>query len=223
MIRIFAGYDRREAGGFHVFVESLILNASEPVSITPLHGFQGDGSNSFTYSRFLVPYLCDFKGTAIFLDGADMLMRTDIAELARLTNCQFAVQVVKHDYHTKHPVKYIGTEMQAPNPDYPRKQWSSVTIWNCEHPKNQWLTPERVRSFSGAFLHRFAWLMDSEIGELPASMNVLIGEQEHPDPKIVHYTLGIPAIPQYEAMPYSEEWRTLRAQAAAIPTLLETV
>jgi hypothetical protein len=36
MIRIFAGYDPREAIGYHVFCQSLIERTSEPVAITPL-------------------------------------------------------------------------------------------------------------------------------------------------------------------------------------------
>lgn len=35
MIRIFAGYDPREAIGYHVFTQSLIERTSEAVAITP--------------------------------------------------------------------------------------------------------------------------------------------------------------------------------------------
>src|SRR6516164_5487729 len=128
--RIFVGYDPREAVGFHVFMESLLRTIHQPVSITPLWGSQRDGTNRFIYARFLVPYLCDFMGTALFLDGTDMLMRRDILDLISLTDWSKAVQVVKHDYHTRHHWKYIGTTMEAPNADYPCKNWSSLMIWN---------------------------------------------------------------------------------------------
>lgn len=208
MIRVFAGYDPREAHGFHVFLESLIRHSSQPVSITPLHGYQRDGTNAFTYERFLVPYLCGYQGTAIFLDGSDMLVRTDIAELERLADTSYAVQVVKHEYQTRHPRKYLGTVMEADNKDYPRKNWSSVVLWNCAHSKHQWIRPESIRVQPGSALHQFQWLKDDEIGALPPEWNTLIGErQTHDVPKIVHFTLGIPAFSQYRTVPYGDEWR----------------
>jgi hypothetical protein len=81
MIRIFAGYDPREAVGYHVFCQSLIERTSEPVAITPLYGTQRDGTNAFTYQRFLVPYFTKFTGRAIFLDASDMLMLANIDDL----------------------------------------------------------------------------------------------------------------------------------------------
>src|SRR5437773_6505322 len=204
MIRLFCGYDPREAVGFHVFLESLIRTSSQPLSITPLCGEQKDGSNRFTYSRFLVPHLCDFRGSAIYLDGSDMLMRADIAELAGLADSRYAVQVVQHHYKTSHARKYMGTVMEAPNEDYPFKNWSSLIIWNCAHPKNAWLSPESVHSRTGTVLHRFSWLEPPDIGALPADWNYLVGEPQYA--KIAHFTLGIPAIPHYRDSVYAQEW-----------------
>jgi len=207
LIKVFAGYDPREAIGFHVFVQSLLDHASVPVEVVPLFGNQRDGTNAFIYERFMVPHRCGFKGTAIFLDGADMLMRADIAELAALADPLKAVQVVKHDYKTRHPRKYIGTGLEADNRSYPRKNWSSAIIWNCAHYANRFLTPENVAEATGADLHRFAHLPDSLIGDLPAEWNCLIGEQDQPDPKIAHFTLGIPAMHHYQDCQFASEWR----------------
>lgn len=215
-VRLFAGYDSRESAGFHAFTESIVRTASVPVSITALHGKSRDGTNAFTYARFLVPYLCDFKGTAIFLDGSDMLMRGDIAELAAMADSKYAVQAVKHDYQTKHPRKYVGTVMESDNQDYPRKNWSSVVIWNCEHLAHAWMEPPVLAEMTGAFLHRFGWLNDSEIGGLPAEWNRLIGE-ESGDAKIAHFTLGIPAIPHYADCEYGEEWFKMCQLSNGIP------
>ena len=222
MIRVFCGYDSREAFGFHVFTESLIRHASEPVSIIPLTGEQRDATNRFGHARFLVPYLCDFKGTAIFLDASDMLMRADIAELAKLADPQYAVQVVQHAYQTLHPRKYLGTEMEAPNADYPRKNWSSVVIWNCEHWNNAWLEPHVVQEMTGGFLHRFSWLRDEHIGTLPAEWNALIGEQHVLEPKVAHFTLGIPAIDHYKDWDYAQEWQQAASQAMTVPAAKDT-
>ena len=208
MIRLFCGYDEREAAGFHAFVQSVIETASEPVSIIPLTGQQRDGTNAFTYVRFLVPYLCDFEGYAIFADGADMLMRDDIAKLWRLRVVTMPVQVVKHDYQTKHKRKYVGTEMEASNNDYPRKNWSSVIVYDCGHEANRVLTPEYVAKHDGAHLHRFGWLTDEQIGELPKDWNWLADEYgENQNAKLIHWTAGIPGFYQYRHAPHSDEWR----------------
>ncbi len=216
MIKIFAGYDPREAQGFHVFMESAIRHTKGSFAIIPLCGAQKDGTNTFTYARFLVPSLCNFKGTAIFLDASDMLVRADLAELAALADPHYAVQVVQHEYRTQNPVKYIGTEMEVTNKDYPRKNWSSVVIWNCEHPKNAWLDAEVIQEISGSFLHRFSWLNDSEIGALPPEWNRLIGEQTG-DAKLAHFTLGIPALSYYRDCEYTEEWHDAADRATAVP------
>ena len=206
MIRIFAGYDPRESVGYHVFCQSVIEHTTEPVAITPFYGKQRDGTNAFIYQRFLVPYFTEFKGRAIFMDASDMLMLTNIAELHKLFDPTKAVQVVKHEYKTKHKKKYIGTKMEAKNEDYPRKNWSSMILWNCEHPANRCLTPDYVDDHAGSELHRFNWLPDKLIGDLPKEWNVLVGEQDNPNAKIAHYTLGIPEFTHYKYCDYAQQW-----------------
>lgn len=210
MIRLAVGYDYREAVVYHTFCQSLIETSTEPLAIVPLasntlgeHAVaKGDGSNAFTYSRFLTPYLFDFSGWAIFADG-DMVSRTDIAQLWALRDETRAVLCVKHDYKTKATTKYLGNK----NEDYPRKNWSSVILWNCGHPRNRRLTPEFVSQQSGAFLHRFSWLEDELIGELPKSWNWLtteypVNEAAH----LLHYTLGAPCFDEYKAADMAEHW-----------------
>lgn len=206
MLKVFCGYDPRQAIGFHVFCQSLIEQSSVNVQIIPLHGLQRDGTQSFTYSRFLVPEMCGWKGHAIYLDASDMLMLGDIAELAELFDPSLSCQVVKHDYVTKHPTKFIGTDYESKNEDYFRKNWSSVILWNCEHFPNRALTTEYVSKQSGAHLHRFGWLDDARIGELPSCWNVLVEEMDNANTKIAHYTLGIPELNYYDLCDYSDEW-----------------
>lgn len=211
MLRLFLGYDRREAVGFHVCVESIIQHASQPIQIIPLAGDQRDGTNAFTYVRFLVPYLCEYRGSAVFLDGSDMLVREDVAPLfGYVSDAAKAVSVVQHNYRTAHPLKYIGTSMEAKNNDYPRKNWSSVMVFNCGHTKNRALHPDSVREFSGAELHQFKWLKADDIGALPSKWNVLIGEAQDSGPcAIAHFTLGIPSFPHYATCRYADEWRAV--------------
>ena len=207
MIRIFAGYDERERKGYETFCASVKQYASQPFEINRVSGDQRDGTNAFTYARFVIPQLCGYQGWALFMDGSDMLMRADVAELWALRDENYAVQIVKHDYKTKHSRKYIGTEMEADNRDYPRKNWSSLVLWNCAHLENKRITEKFVRFAGGAFLHRFAWLADDLIGSLPLEWNYLVGEYPYNEAaKVAHFTLGIPSFPHYQNCDYSNEW-----------------
>jgi lipopolysaccharide biosynthesis glycosyltransferase len=214
MIPVFIGYDPREAIAFHTCVNSIIRHASQPVQIIPvsLNLFKDytethtDGSNQFIYSRFLVPYLMRWQGWAIFIDG-DMIVRDDITKLWDLQQFDKDVMVVKHDYKTKMTEKYLGSK----NEDYPRKNWSSVILWNCSSFPNRKLTPEFIQKSTGAELHRFTWLDDSRIGELPKEWNWLPDEYgSNPDAKLLHYTLGTPSFYQFATTPMGDEWHRER-------------
>jgi lipopolysaccharide biosynthesis glycosyltransferase len=215
MIPIFIGYDPREAIAYHVCTNSIIRQSSHPVAISPLalnilkdyDETHTDGSNHFIYSRFLVPHLMNYSGWAIFIDG-DMILRDDIAELWNLRDDTKAVMVIKHEYQTRMVEKYLGSK----NENYPRKNWSSVILWNCEHPANRTVTPEFIQSATGAQVHRFSWLDDSLIGELPKEWNWLDIEYNHdPDAKLVHYTLGTPCFHEFaDRGSFANEWHRER-------------
>lgn len=216
-IPIFIGYDPREAIAYHTCANSIIRQASKPVAIIPLAlnlfndytETHTDGSNQFIYSRFLVPHLMGYTGHAIFMDG-DMIVRGDIVELWDLANPYMDVQVVKHDYKTRMPVKYLG----AKNEDYPRKNWSSVILWNCNSWTNRRLTPEWIENATGAELHRFTWVPDERIGELPPEWNWLPDEYgENKEAKLLHYTLGTPCFHEFADTPQGSEWHRERMLA----------
>lgn len=209
-IPIFIGYDPREAVAYHTCVNSIIRHASKPVAIIPLalNLFEDytethtDGSNQFIYSRFLVPHLMNYEGWAIFIDG-DMIVRDDIVELWESRNLYMDVMVVKHDYQTKMTEKYLGSK----NENYPRKNWSSVIMWNCATYPNRQLTPEFIQKATGAELHRFTWLEDRRIGDLPKEWNWLPDEYgENKDAKLLHYTLGTPCFHEFADTPQGSEW-----------------
>ena len=167
---------------------------------------QRDGSNRFIYARFLVPWLCGFKGHAIFVDG-DMTCLEDITRLESLYDDSKAVQVVQHGYTSRFSVKYWNQK----NESYPRKNWSSLIIWNCEHKSNKILTQDFVGTKPGHYLHRFAWLDDEEIGEIPVMWNWL--SQEYPyskGVKLVHHTIGLPIDPAGKNDPWDEVWEKER-------------
>lgn len=219
MLKIFIGYDPREAVAFHTCVNSLIRHASVPVSVVPLalnmlNGYSErhkDGSNQFIYSRFLVPHLMAHKDWALFVDG-DMIFRDDVATLFGLIEMDKAIMVAKHDYQTSRAEKYLG----APNEDYPRKNWSSVVLWNCGSAINNKLTPEFIQKASGAELHRFGWIPDERIGSLPKEWNWLPDEfGENQQAKLLHWTLGTPCFHEAEfaCAPMAAEWHRERMLA----------
>jgi lipopolysaccharide biosynthesis glycosyltransferase len=209
-MRIFIGYDPSEEVALHVLTSSIWRRASIPVPVIPLmlnqlpmtrerHPLQ---STEFSFSRFLVPYLCNYKGWALFMD-CDMLVRGDIVDLFNQADPQYAVQVVKHNYVPKDGTKFLGN-MQT---TYEKKNWSSVMMFNNE--KCRALTPEAVNTESGLWLHQFNWVADdSLIGDLHPAWNHLVEEYPHlPGIKLLHYTNGGPWFPETHDCDYADEWR----------------
>lgn len=210
---IYIGFDPRESVAYHVCCQSIIEHATVPVAFIPLAsnllgGFDGqrDGSNAFIFSRFLVPWVQKWRGWALFIDG-DMIVRDDVAKLFALRDEHMAAMVVKHDYQTRNPIKYAGTPLYSKNVDYPRKNWSSVILWNCAHYANRGLRPEIVRDVDTSYLHRFSFIPDDRLGELPPSWNWLCEEYgESDNAKLLHYTIGVPGIKAYQYCDHADEW-----------------
>ncbi len=213
--RVFIGYDHRERVAINVLADSIQAHSSVPVLIGQVRLDQLRGvysrardprqSTDFSFSRFLVPWLADYRGWALFVD-ADMVCLGDIAELWAQREERYAVQVVKHEHICEAGLKFQG----MPQTPYGRKNWSSVMLFNCARCRA--LTPERVNTASGLELHQFHWLPDGAIGGLPAAWNVLVGVQPlPPEPKILHYTLGGPWFDDCRAMAESDRWLQARA------------
>jgi lipopolysaccharide biosynthesis glycosyltransferase len=160
-------------------------------------------STEFAISRFLVPHLAKDADVAVFLD-ADMMARGNMARLLALADHRYAVQVVKHKYEPTDEIKMSG-QIQT---RYARKNWSSLMMFNVNHPSNKKLTVEMINTLPGRDLHRFCWLEDDEIGELPPEWNWLEGHSsEDIDAKLVHYTAGGPWLQGRENIRYADEWR----------------
>ena len=243
VLRVFIGYDAREPVAYHVLAHSILRRASAPVSITPIMRSQLTGiytrprgaleSTEFSLSRFLVPYLCRYTGHALFLD-CDILCRADVCGLMHrlvppttahhlvtgpdgktlCTTCEAepAVWVVKHDYTPKAERKFLG----QPQTVYPRKNWSSVMLFN--NRKCRALTRDYVNTAPGLDLHRFQWLAETQIGALAPEWNWLVGEYApNPEAKLLHYTLGGPWFAAYQDCDHAEEWLAERAHMEGDP------
>ena len=215
LLKIFIGFDQVESVAWHTMAHSILARSSQPVAIIPVNLANLKGlytrprdprqSNEFSFSRFLVPYLSGYEGYAAFFD-CDMMLRTDINEMFEVAKQDpgKAVYVVKHDYEPRDDVKYLNNVQYK----YPKKNWSSVVLWDCSHPANKNITLDFVNTATPAELHRFSWLKDEEIGELDVRWNWLVGEYDEPpvDVKNVHWTIGGPYFEEYKNVDFSEEW-----------------
>lgn len=222
-LKVYMGHDDREQKAYYAAVKSL-HRTSKNVEVVPLHldrlrdfgllrrpvdrrgGMYDLTSNAaqstdFAISRFLVPHLHQ-TGWALFTD-CDVIFLTDVAELFALASPEFAVMAVKHQ-----PLQAAGLKMdgqhQAP---YPRKNWSSVVLWNCDHPANKRLSLQDVNERPGRDLHAFYWLHDAEIGQLPPEWNWLVNVEPKPEaPKIAHFTQGGAWIEGWPGAEHDDIW-----------------
>ena len=215
MIKVFIGYDSRDAAAYSVLAHSIHARASVPVAVVPVMLSELKGvltrerhplqSTDFSFSRFLTPFLSDYQGWSIFMD-CDMLVLDDIEKLYALRDERYAVMVVKHDHVPKETRKFLDQPQTA----YQKKNWSSVMLFN--NAQCRALTPDYVNTASGLELHQFKWLANDElIGEIPARWNHLVGyNAPNRDVSLVHYTLGGPYFQEYRDCEYADEWRAAR-------------
>lgn len=214
---IFIGYDSREDIAYKV-CEYTIYKNTPFADVKPLkqnelrksghYSREEDklGSTEFTFTRFLVPHLMNLDGWALFCD-CDFIWDGDIRQIFEQADPKYAVMVVKHNHVPSNTTKMDG-KVQS---QYPRKNWSSMILWNCGHPSNAKLTIEDINNQPGSFLHRFQWLEDSEIGELNVQYNFLVGYNKTEQclsgkPIAYHYTEGGPWFPQYRDCDFNYVW-----------------
>lgn len=217
-IRVFVGYDSREDIAYRVCKHSILSTTTQYVKVERL--VQKDlrkagiytrevdqlASTEFTFTRFLIPHLMNFKGWALFVD-CDFVFKDDIKKLWDQRDNKYAVMCAQHDYTPKEGVKMDGQAQTQ----YPRKNWSSMMLINCAHPANRQVTADFVNDplKTGAYLHRFSWLSDNQIGKLSHEWNWLVGWYKEPEdgkPKALHYTEGGPWFKEYKDCEYSNDY-----------------
>ena len=208
--KVFIGYDSREDIAYQVCRHS-ILKHNPHVEVVPLklhelreQGFytradDKKGSTEFTITRFLCPALMNYQGYSLFMD-CDMIVQADVKEIFKEARGEFDVSCVQHDYSPKSMTKMDGKMQHA----YPRKNWSSVMLFNNEQCDA--LTPELVNTETPLYLHRMLWA--EKVGELNHKWNHLLGYYEKPeDALIVHYTDGGPWFENYRNCEYADVWK----------------
>ena len=217
-VTVYIGWDSRESIAAEVCKYSILKHATIPVDVVflkqdelKMRGWYSRdvdklASTEFTFTRFLIPELNQFTGTAIFMD-CDMLVLDDIGTLLQQVRKSKAVTCVHHDYTPEEGIKMDGQVQTV----YPRKNWSSMVVWNCGHKANKHVTKELVNNplTTGKYLHRFSWLLDKDIGSVGAEWNWLVGwykESKTNKPSIIHYTEGGPSFEDYQDCEYSDIW-----------------
>jgi lipopolysaccharide biosynthesis glycosyltransferase len=215
-MKIYVGYDTREDIAYQVCEHSIYSNSTD-AQVVPLNqqSLRQDkwywreldklASTEFTFTRFLIPALENYKGWALFCDS-DIVFTTDIKQLFDQADDKYAVMCVQHDYTPKEGIKMDGQKQTI----YPRKNWSSVVLWNCGHPSNKVVDQDQVNSLelNGAYFHRFSWLQDEEIGELDHTWNYLVGVYDDIEkPKLIHFTEGGPWFENYRDCEFNELWK----------------
>lgn len=215
-LQVFVGWDPREDIAWEVCRHSILSRTdARKVSVTPLvqselraqglytRDIDTRAATEFSLTRFLTPHLAGNKGYALFVD-CDFLFLTDIQEVLKEIDPSKAISVVKHDYTPQPGIKMDGS-VQYP---YPRKNWSSFIVFNCDHPDVQALTPAIVNAAEPAFLHRFNWLEDESIGEIDKGWNYLEGwyAPTYNKLKAVHYTLGGPWFEHKSDCDFADLW-----------------
>ena len=222
-MQVYIGYDPREFDAFRVAAYTLTQTSgiiphaldTERLRASGLywrdvdarHGqfydlpSQAPCSTDFATSRFLTPIICQ-SGWALFTD-CDVVFIDNVLDMLDEIEPSKAVYVVKHKYFVQEETKMDGQKQTR----YQRKNWSSVMLFNCDHPANRRLSLESVNRMAGRNLHQFYWLADSEIGELDPKWNWLVGVTDKPDdPGIAHFTLGGPWIDGWNQKPHDRIW-----------------
>ena len=198
VFRIFIGYDERQAVSYTTLQHSILETASGPVSVTPLIlstlPITRRGLTPFTFSRFLVPWLCNYQGHALFLD-ADMFLVSDIYEMTQYFNDEHAISVVR---------------------SIAQFEQSSVMLFNNAHPKNAQLTPQFIQNTEGN-LHGLCWLEEADIGEMDGKWNQLVGYQEcRGTSGNIHFTMGVPAFPETSTSEFGQIWTDCAKRAIGV-------
>lgn len=207
--KVFIGYDGREDIAAHVCEYSIRSRTSSPLDITFLKSsdipeykriIAEPQSTDFTFTRFWVPYLSEYKGTSIFVD-CDFLFLDDIQKLIDIADNQTPVSVCKLDPYT--PKSNVKMDNVPQHRSY-RKNWASLMVFRND--LCTMLTPEYLNNeVPGINLHHFTWT--DSIGELPLSWNTLDGYNTTQNPSAIHYTDGGPWFPQYQNTYYSQLWK----------------
>jgi len=240
-LTIFIGYDPREDICAKILAHTIRSHSSViSYNIIPLvysqlfaYGYTNReldkrGSTEFTMTRFLaapIVNMAPFTGAslALFLD-CDMMFTRSVDDLILGADLSKPVSVCKHDYVPAEALKMQISDYGSYNgvngsrqEVYPKKNWSSVTLWNCNHEEVSNRTLDWANDNTPSHLHRFESFNEEDIGSLDRKWNYLVGEgmdreeyyglKKDELPYNIHHTLGSPVFRLYQDSEYSGLWK----------------
>ena len=187
---IFVGYDSREHACFQVLEYNLSRwgHTVHPINHRELRAqkkfsrewlIKDDGqyedlrdrkpfSTEFTHSRFAaIPMARELEidDWCLFCD-TDFLFLDDPENMVQLVAKRAptdAIACVQYDWHEEEGVKMDGMLQLL----YHRKLWSSMFLFDPQHPVHDYLTFHRVNWESGISMHTFSWVPDDKIWGIP--------------------------------------------------------
>jgi hypothetical protein len=189
LIKVFVGTDRSQLFAVAVLDHSIRRHTAARVQVAPLIDLdlpepkdvrQGSRTN-FSFARFAIPELTDFRGKAIYLD-ADMLVFRDIRGLWDLP-FEGKTILIQDD---------VPEHAQSVKPGAPKQRvkQSAVMLIDCERAR--WDVREIVAGLDGRYtyeelMYQFCFVPEAEIGyRVPFAWNSL--EHHDIDTCLLHYT-----------------------------------
>lgn len=183
MMRVFIGVDPRQPLGYNVLQHSIHRHAKGRVIVEPLWlhklPIKRRSLTEFTFSRYLVPWLCGYEGVGVFMD-ADIVVMGDIADLFAQADGKSAVQVMQ---------------------EQPKFEWPSVMLFNNQHCRN--LTPEWIDDLANK-PQALEW---GTVGTFTPEWNHCVNKVPYVEgAKLYHYTEGVPAWEEVQGSPADKHW-----------------
>jgi hypothetical protein len=128
-LRVFVAADDSQMVAARVLEFSIRQHASRPVDVTLMRDLpvplprdrRNRPRTGFSFYRFLIPKLCDYRGRALYLD-ADMLVFADLTELWAIP---FEKSTVLCTYQPEGPAR------PGSSPCWPRGRQFSVMLLDC--------------------------------------------------------------------------------------------
>lgn len=204
MIRVFIGTDRSQYLATRVLTHSLRKHSFQDIAVEPLDSIEipepkdvrQSQRTGFSFARWAIPEVCDYKGKAIYLD-ADMLVFTDIQKLwtTEMGNAIISLVDGRNAQYCSRGIKLNKNE-------------SSVMLLNCE--KAKWNLKDLVKGLDGEYTYKemmsdLCFLDEQHINrDIPRSWNSMDYWDESVD--LIHYT-NVPTQPWVSVdNPYGYIW-----------------
>lgn len=166
---IYIGWTADNAIAAEVCKHSILRRASQGINIVFLkqedvadicQKIPNENQSPHLYTRFLLPYLQGYQGTAIYIDSS-LIVLDDICKL--FTTVDLNTALARVDVSAEINSSYDYSEID-----------SMLMVINCAHPFNSVLNAEFINFTNLDNLLKFRWLPNDVIVNLAQSWNCLV-------------------------------------------------